>query len=294
MANRQANMQGVKTHSTKKANTHSKQNKGATIKTTPKKTKKPKQTNKPGKQTITRTNALIKEDSSHKIDRLVKTKANYKLQKDFTQEQYKSFARRINGRLKTIQNKYGVDSKLYSQYIKELDKLDNSLLSIKDDGSYTLKYNKNAYNTLVNAPVNKFGNNIYTQSLNLVNSYDTVAIQNERVKRALEELGVDWKYDSADKGLTIDMYLSIQSEMLNEIGEYISEHYEEVLYKDAESERSEEDKEMIEILRQETNTYTELEKVYKYIKKEQKRMKNDAKHQERNEKLARLNKKKVK
>lgn len=288
MANRKANMQGVKTHSTKKANTHSKQSKGAKL---------------PGKNKTVKVQNPKKKKLS-KLDRMVKAQHQGRLHGNITQEKYRSFTRRINKRLKTIEQQYGEDSNLYKQYVTQFEKLDSNLVIMRDDGTISLRTGKKAYNTFMNSETNMLGFNTSQQTLNRINSLDTVAMRNERTSMALKELGkttleykdgvyVDEFGQTYDKNAVMEYYRK-ESEKLEEIGKYISEHYEEVIYKDAESERSAEDKEMIEILRQERNTYSELDKVYKYIIKEEKKIKQSKAHQERAKTVARLNKKKVK
>lgn len=288
MANRKANMQGVKTHSTKKANTHTKQSKGAKL---------------PGKSKTVKIQKPNKMKLS-KLDRMIKAQYKTRLYGDITEEKYRSFARRINSRLKTIEKDYGTESNLYQQYIKQFNNLDSGLVIMRDNGTVSLKTGKKAYNTFMNSEKNKLGFSKAQQTLNLMNSYDSVAMRNERTSKALKELGksvlqykdgvyVDEFGQEYDKNAVMDYYRK-ESEKLEKIGEYISEHYEEVLYKDAENERSADDKEIIDILRQEKNTYSELDKVYKYIKKEEKKMQQSKAHQERAKTVARLNKKKVK
>lgn len=288
MANRKANMQGVKTHSTKKANTHSKQSKGAKL---------------PGKSKTVKIQKPKKKKLS-KLDRMVKTQHQSRLHGNITQEKYRSFARRINNRLKTIEKEYGADSNLYKQYITQFEKLDSSLVIMRDDGTISLRTGKKAYNTFMNSEKNMLGFNTSQQTLNRINSLDTVAMRNERTSMALKELGkttleykdgvyVDEFGQTYDKNAVMEYYRK-ESEKLEEIGKYISEHYEEVLYKDAESERSAQDSEMIDILRQDLNTYEELDKVYKYMKKEERKMKQSKAHQERAQTVARLQGKKVK
>lgn len=288
MANRKANMQGVKTHSTKKANTHSKQSKGAKL---------------PGKSKTVKVQKPKKKKLS-KLDKMIKSQHQGRLHGNITQEKYRSFARRINNRLKTIENQYGADSNLYKQYVTQFEKLDSNLVIMRDDGTISLRTGKKAYNTFMNSEKNMLGFNTSQQTLNRINSLDTVAMRNERTSMALKELGkttleykdgvyVDEFGQTYDKNAVMEYYRK-ESEKLEEIGKYISEHYEEVLYKDAESERSAQDSEMIDILRQDLNTYEELDKVYKYMKKEERKMKQSKAHQERAKTVARLNKKKVK
>lgn len=288
MANRKANMQGVKTHSTKKANTHTKQSKGAKLPGNSKTVKVQKPKNK----------------KLSKLDKMIKSQHQGRLHGNITQEKYRSFARRINTRLKTIEKQYGADSNLYKQYVTQFEKLDKNLVIMRDDGTLSLRTGKKAYNTFMNSEKNMLGFNTSQQTLNRINSLDTVAMRNERTSIALKELGkttleykdgvyVDEFGQTYDKNAVMEYYRK-ESEKLEEIGKYISEHYEEVLYKDAESERSAEDSEMIDILRQDLNTYEELDKVYKYMKKEERKMKQSKAHQERAKTVARLNKKKVK
>lgn len=288
MSNRKANMQGVKTHSTKKANTHSKQSKGAKL---------------PGNSKTVKVQKPKKKKLS-KLERMVKAQYKNRLHGNITQEKYRSFARRMNSRLKTIAEQYGTDSNLYQQYVKQFNNLDSDLIIMRDNGAVALKTGKKAFNTFLNSEKNKLGFNKAQQTLNLMNSYDTVTMRNERTSNALKELGktvleykdgvyVDEFGQKYDKNAVMEYYRK-ESEKLEKIGEYISEHYEEVLYKDAESERSAEDKEMIEILRQESNTYSELDKVYKYIIKEEKKMKQSKAHQERAQTVKRLQGKRVK
>ena len=247
---------------------------------------------------------VVKLPKQTKLQKLKSIQHRARLHGDITQEKYRSFARRINSRLKTIEKQYGSDSNLYKQYVTQFEKLDSNLVIMRDDGTISLRTGKKAYNSYMNSEKNMLGFNTSQQTLNKINSLDSVAIRNERTSMALKELGkttleykdgvyVDEFGKEYDKNAVMEYYRK-ESEKLEEIGNYISEHYEEVLYKDAESERSATDNEMIDILRQDVNTYSELDKVYKYIKKEERKMKQSQAHQERTKTLERLNKKKVK
>lgn len=247
---------------------------------------------------------VVKLPKQTKLQKLKSIQHSARLHGNITKEDYTKFAKRINTRLRAIEKQYGTDSNLYKMYVNKISTLSSNLQFMRDDGTIALKTGKQAYNELMNSEKNALGLNLAQQELNRINSYDTVAIRNEKTRETLKELGkntiesINGKYYDA-MGIEVSQqianeYFKKESEKLEKIGEYISLHYEEVLYKDSEDKRSAEDTAIINILRQKTNTYQELMKVYDYITKKEEELKHSKTHQKRLKTLKRLESKKVK
>ena len=127
---------------------------------------------------------VVKLPKQTKLQKLKSIQHSARLHGDITQEKYRSFARRINSRLKTIEKQYGVDSNLYNQYVTQFEKLDSNLVIMRDDGTISLRTGKKAYNSFMNSEKNMLGFNTSQQTLNKINSLDTVAMRNERTSMA--------------------------------------------------------------------------------------------------------------
>lgn len=236
------------------------------------------------------TKKTVKLPKQTKLQRLASNQYKNRLKGNFIKEQYTSFARRINTRLKQIEKAYGTDSKLYQQYVTQFDKLVGNIVMYREDGSVSLRTGKKAFEDVLNAPKNKLGLNSAVQYLNRANSIDSLAMRNERTRVALDELGVD--YSQIDEK-ELNAYLKEKSEMFNEMGVYITEHYEDVLYIDGKA-KDTPSQEIINILKKEENTIEEIEKAYEFIKKEKAKIKTDKAHQKRVETHKRLESKRVK
>lgn len=192
-----------------------------------------------------------------------------KLKRNATEEQYKSFVKRLNTRLSSIEKSYGKKSHLYKTYEAQLLQLNDGLTRVDKNGNIRLSASKKAYELYKQNMKDVKNKNDFRESalvkLNRINSMDTVKERNERVRDALKE----FKDDSLNPyALTLADFIE-NDNMIGEMGEYINEYAYSVLYVDREEDRSDLNIAVIDIMHKSHKSYRDMVDVYNFMTKQQ-------------------------